>query len=130
MVTMNRILLIFLALIIGTVQADTIKSMNTSTTWKLDLKSGKFETPYKHFTVLAEGVVGELIDGFDTPKGNAIMGIKVWASDIEEPTYMVKSIGEQIGFDVTGEIQIYDTEPEQPPKENPYGYDIQFTPFD
>ena len=84
----------------------------------------------KHFTVLAEGVVVQLIEGFEAPKGNAIMGIKVWASDIEEPPYIVKSIGKQIGFDVTGEIQIYNTEPEQPPKENSYGYDIQFTPFD
>ena len=127
---MNRILLICLVLILDTVKADTIKPMENTNTCKLDLKSGKLETPYKHFTVLAEGVVVQLIEGFEAPKGNAIMGIKVWASDIEEPPYIVKSIGKQIGFDVTGEIQIYNTEPEQPPKENSYGYDIQFTPFD
>ncbi len=39
-------------------------------------------------------------------------------------------IGGNIGFDVTGRTHIYDTAPEQPPKENPFGYDIKFTPFD
>lgn len=97
--------------------------------WKLKLRYGKETTPYNHFTALAEGVVGDLIDGFECPAGNAFMGMKVWASDADESAAMIQSIGSQIGFEVTGDIQIYETEPKQPPKENPYGYDIQFTPF-
>jgi len=53
----------------------------------------------------------------------------VWATDIDEPPYIVESIGSQIGFEVTGEIQIYATEPEEPPRENPHGYGIKLTPF-
>ena len=43
---------------------------------------------------------------------------------------MVRVIGEKIGFKVTGNTQVYDTEPTQPPRANPFGYDIAFTPFD
>ena len=42
---------------------------------------------------------------------------------------MVQSIGEQIGFKVTGKIEIFDTEPEEPLKKNLYGYDMNFAPF-
>ena len=42
---------------------------------------------------------------------------------------MIRVIGEQIGFTVTGRILIYDTEPSEPPGENPHGYDIGFSPF-
>ncbi len=98
--------------------------------WKLKLRYGKQTTPFSHFTVLADGVVGDLIEGFECRKGNAIIGIKVWATDADESADMIKNIGSQIGFNVTGEIQIYETEPEKPPRENPFGYDIQFTSYE
>ena len=104
--------------------------MENENDWKLKLRYGKEATPYTHYTVLAEGKCGEMIDGFACPKGNAFMGIKVWASDLDEAPLMAKSIGAQIGFEVTGEIQTYETEPKEPPKDNPYGYDIQFTPYE
>jgi hypothetical protein len=39
-------------------------------------------------------------------------------------------IANQIGFTVTGDVLVYDTEPKAPPQENPHGYDINFTPYD
>jgi hypothetical protein len=103
---------------------------NSEKDWKLKLRYRKIQTPYEHFTVIAEGVVGELEEGFECPPGNAFMGMKVWASSTGEAADMIKVIGKQIGFTVTGNIQIYDTEPQQPPLENPHGYDIKFTPFE
>jgi hypothetical protein len=98
--------------------------------WKLKLRYGKLKTPYKHFTALAEGIVEEeLRHGYECPPGNAWMGIKTWASSSDESGDMACSIGEQIGFKVTGEILIYDTDPTEPPKNEPYGYGITFTPF-
>ena len=79
--------------------------MEEKSDWKLKLRYGKDTTPYTHYTVLAEGVCGNMVDGFSCPKGNAIMSIKVWAADINEPSHMVNSIGSQIGFEVSGEIQ-------------------------
>jgi hypothetical protein len=100
------------------------------TDWKLKLRYGRLKTPYRHFTVIAEGLVGVLAEGFSCPPGSAFMGMKAWSSSPDESADMAQSIGREIGFTVTGRIQIYDTEPQQPPRERPYGYDIHFTPFD
>ena len=102
---------------------------NIDKDWKLKLRYGKLTTPFKHITLIAQGVAGELQDGFSCPPGNAFMGMKVWASSAEEAAAMIRAIGQQIGFKVTGDIQIYNTDPSEPPKDNPYGYDINFTPF-
>lgn len=98
--------------------------------WKLKLRYGKTTTPYKHFTVIADGIVGDLSEGFSCRKVKAWMGMKVWASSIDEAGDMIKSIGEHIGFTVKGRIEIYSTEPQEAPEEKPFGYDIQFTPYD
>lgn len=97
--------------------------------WKLKLRYGKLTTPFKHYTVIASGEVGDLVEGFECPKGNAYIGIKVWAESDDEAADMIQVIGKQIGFTVTGNIEIHNTEPEEPPRENPFGYDITFTPF-
>jgi len=97
--------------------------------WKLKLRYGKIKTPFKHYTAIADGIVGELIDGFDCRSGKAYMGMKTWALSTEESADMIKVIGKEIGFEVTGKIEIFSTEAIQPPKENPYGYDIVFTPY-
>lgn len=58
------------------------------------------------------------------------MGMKVWASSSEEASDIIQAIGAKIGFNVAGRIHIYDTEPLEPPYENPFGYDINFTSFE
>lgn len=98
--------------------------------WKLKLRYGKITTPFKHFTVFADGVVGELCEGFQCRPGRAWMAMKTWATDADESADMIQVIGKEIGFSVDGRIHIYDTEPEQPPKDKPFGYDIGFTPYD
>jgi hypothetical protein len=97
--------------------------------WKLKLRYGRLQTPFKHYTVIAEGVVGELADGFSCRPGSAFMAMKTWASSADESADMVRVIGGKIGFQVTGDTEVYATEPTQPPRVNPFGYDINFTPF-
>ena len=58
------------------------------------------------------------------------MSMKTWANTENESADMIKVIGEEIGFQVTGRIEIYKTEPVEPPKEKPFGYDIKFSPYD
>jgi hypothetical protein len=98
--------------------------------WKLRLRYGKLTTTFKHFTVLADGVVGKLGDGFECRPGRAWMSMKTWATDADESMDMIRVIGERIGFTVDGRIEVYVTEPDQPPGEKPHGYDIRFTPYD
>ena len=104
--------------------------MEDEKNWKLKLKHGLESTEYKHYTVIGDGLVGNLSDGFICKKGPAFMGIKTWATDSTESANMLKVIGEKIGFKVTGEIRIYESEPEEPPRENPFGYGINFTPYE
>ena len=97
--------------------------------WKLKLRYGKLQTPFQHFTLIADGVVGDLIEGFSCHPGPAFMAMKVWASSHDEAFDMIRVIGEKIGFAATGRIQLYDTPPDVPPRDDPHGYAITFTPY-
>ena len=110
-------------------EIDTLHMENTDKDWKLKLRYGKLLTPFNHVTILAKGISGELREGFICPPGEAFMGMKAWTLSDAEAVDMIKAIGNHIGFEVTGDIQIYYTEPSEPPREKPYGYDINFTPF-
>lgn len=101
-----------------------------STNWKLDLRYGRTSTPFRHFTLIADGVVGDLVEGFSCRSGPAVMAMKTWASDADEAADMATSIGRQIGFSVSGKIEVFETDAEQPPRQNPHGYAIGFTPYD
>jgi hypothetical protein len=98
--------------------------------WKLKLRYGQLQTTFSHFTVLADGVAGDLKDGFECRRGPAIMAMKTWAESVDQSADMIRAIGRQVGFAVTGDVQVYETEPESPPRATPHGYDIRFTPFD
>lgn len=98
--------------------------------WKLKLRYGLLTTDFSHFTVMADGLVGKLPEGFSCRPGPAWMAMKAWAQDASEADHMIRLIAGQIGFAVTGKVLVYDTEPAAPPQENPNGYDINFTPYD
>ena len=100
-----------------------------SSDWKLKLRYGKISTPFSHYTILAEGVVDTLQDGFECPKGSAFMAMKSWATNTAEAADVLRYVSSQIGFHINDEIQVFETEPEEPPREKPFGYDINFTPF-
>ena len=104
--------------------ADEIKD------WRLKLRYGKLTTPYKHYTILADGEVGQLAEGFEGGPGTAWMAMKAWAESAEEAVEMIVDIAGQIGFTVTGKVEVYATEPEEAPDEEPFGYDIKFTYYD
>jgi hypothetical protein len=98
--------------------------------WKLKLKYGKLETPYKHYTLFADGQNINLSEEFDCPKGFAIMSIKTWCESTEQAADLISYVSEQIGFEIKDKIEIYETDPQEPPKEKPFGYDIRFTPYE
>ena len=94
--------------------------------WKLKLRYGKLLTPYKHFTAITKGV---LEDASEFSPGNAFMAIKIWATTYDNAADLVESVAGQVYFTITGKIEIFDTEPQEPPKEDAYGYDLGFTYF-
>ncbi len=94
--------------------------------WKLKLRYGKLTTIYKHFTAITEGVIEEEAE---YSPGSAFMRIKIWATTYDDAADLVESIAKQVDFTITGAIEIFDTEPQEPPKPNAYGYDLGFTYF-
>lgn len=103
--------------------------MDNEPDWKLNLRYGKLTTPFTHFTAIGDGVVTKELEGFSFPPGPAVMSMKMWATDADESADMLRVIGQQIGFEVKGKIEIYSTDPEEPPSENPFGYDVNFVPY-
>lgn len=97
--------------------------------WKLKLRYGRLTTNFKHFTVLADGEVGELIEGFDCRPGRAWMSMKVWAADADEAVDLIDLVGKDVGFTVDGRTHVYTTEPTEPPRERPCAYDIKFSSY-
>ena len=98
--------------------------------WKLKLRYGKIKTPYKHFTVLADGIIEDENAEYLTSLGPAVMGLKVWSLDQDEASEVARVIGRNIGFNANGKIEIYTTDPEQPPSDKPSAYGVNFTPYD
>jgi hypothetical protein len=49
---------------------------------------------------------------------------------LDESADMLVTIDREIGFTASAKIQVFETDPKQPPRDTPFGYDIKFTPFD
>ena len=97
--------------------------------WKLKLRLGLLTSPYRHYSIIAEGIAGEMAEAYDCPKGNAYMGLKVWATSTDEASEMIQVIAAQIGFNIQGHINVYTSEPTEPPQKYPFGYGINFHSF-
>ena len=97
--------------------------------WKLELEQGLIQTPYRHFTVMADGSSPRGLTDYQCPPGRAWMSVMTWATDEEESINMVRVVGEHLGFEIDGQIEVKAAEPEQPPHEAPYLYAIEFTPY-
>jgi hypothetical protein len=95
--------------------------------WKLKLRYGKLNTPYKHFTVIAPGVIEQYKKDFDAQPGKAYVGMKIWAMNEGESADAFQGVADQIGFKLSGNMEIYETPAESPPTDNSYAYGINFS---
>ena len=94
------------------------------------MSPGQLMTPYKHFSAIAHGIAGNLPASFKCRPGPAVMGMSMWATDPEQSVRMMHAVSEQLGFTMTDKLEIYETDPQQPPGEHPSGYGICFIPHD
>ena len=120
---------VFLAVDV-TVEARYMGDVEVDPDWKLKLRHGKLKTPFCHYTVIAEVRVGQFMEGYSCPPGSAFIAMCMWAESVDDAAQMMGTFGDRIGFLVTGRMQIYDSEPAQPPRDIPYGYGIDFQPID
>ncbi len=83
-----------------------------------------------HYTLMADGAIVEPPPEFEGPAGPAVMAIKAWAPDQAAAADMMISLANRLGFKITKSVDLYETEPARPAQDQPYAYDIQFTPYD
>ena len=98
--------------------------------WKSLYQSGKLNTPYKHYSVIVDGVAGARAEEFGGRPGPAFLVMKIWASSTKEAAHMARLFADRAGFELRGKIEVYNTEPSEPPRDQPHAYDIKFTPYD
>lgn len=95
--------------------------------WKLKLRYGQTKTNFSHYTIIADGMFGEISHGFNCRKGPDHMGIKIWAASSEQAVQIAVQTGEQIGFKCNiNKIEVYDSDPKVPPGDIPSGYGVNF----
>jgi hypothetical protein len=89
------------------------------------------KSEFLHFTIIADGVVaGQLRHGFTCDPGPAFMGMQVWARSTDHANRIVRAFGQEIGFEIPGDILIYkETTPKRSPRKHPFFYDIFFKPY-
>lgn len=56
--------------------------------------------------------------------------MSAWASSIDEAADMIEEVSAQVGFSITGNIEVFESEATEPPRDVPYGYKFGFAPFD
>ena len=100
------------------------------TEWKRQYQRGALVTPYKHYSVIADGVAGQRTEEFGARPGPAFLGMKVWASSTAEAAHMARLFANRSGFALQGKIEVYVTEPTEPPREKPHADGVKFTPYD
>jgi hypothetical protein len=98
--------------------------------WRSQYQTGKLNTRYVHYSVIAEGVGGRTIKKFGGVVGSSFLGMKVWASSTEEAAHMVRLFANHAGFSLKGVFEVYVTAPSEPPGAEPHGYSIKFTRYD
>jgi hypothetical protein len=58
------------------------------------------------------------------------LSVKVWAASDDEAADTAVAVGaEELGFEAEGRIEIYDTEPMVPRRDEPFGYDARVTGY-
>ncbi|OWV83950.1 hypothetical protein ATY75_05115 [Rhizobium sp. N122] len=98
--------------------------------WRLKLRYGKLKTAFRHFAVIADGeVVTSNVDFGTTAGSAAFFSMQAWAIDSEQATDMVVRIGRDVGFEASGRVYVYSTEPQQPPGQNPHAYGLNFRQY-
>ena len=97
--------------------------------WKALYQAGKLETPYKHFSAIADGVAGPGAVAHGGRPGPSWLGMRLWARSADEATQMFRVFADQAGFAVKGKVEVFDTEPLEAPRDAPHFYGVRFTPY-
>lgn len=95
--------------------------------WKLKLRYGKLKSPFSHYTIIAPVLIDKLNEEHNAQSGKAYVGLKIWAENVDEAASMFQNFADVAHFEITGNIELYETDPREPPTEKPYSYGVTFS---
>lgn len=97
--------------------------------WKQQLASGEQSTAFTHYALVADGALVKDDAQRGLKAGPCVMSLKVWATGTEQAADMIVSIGDAQGFKIADNVDVYATAPDRAPQDQPYAYDLNFTPY-
>jgi hypothetical protein len=103
--------------------------MGVNTDWKLRLRYGRLQTPYTHFTLIADGALTRPNEKLDGKPGKAFLGAKIWAKDGDQAFDIFRDVADRAGFEIRDKIDLWTTEPKHPPGDIPSVHDPKLTPY-
>ena len=99
--------------------------------WKLKLRYGRLETAFQPFTVIVEVVAETPSEQNPDVLGPAFMGFSCWAEDTDQAADMARFFARTFGCSLPehSKIEIFETDPKEPPRARPHGYAFNWTPI-
>lgn len=85
---------------------------------------------FKHFSIVAGG---DTMDGHQIPDGRvgpSVMSMKVWAASVEEAVDVIISIGNEVGFKIEKNVEVFRSKATQIARDEPFAYDVRIRSID
>lgn len=83
---------------------------------------------FKHFSIVAGG---DTMDGHQIPDGRigpSVMSMKVWAASVEEAVDVIIAIGNEIGFKIEENVEVFRSKATEMARDEAFAYNVRVTP--
>lgn len=83
---------------------------------------------FKHFSVVAGG---DTMEDHTVPNGEvgpSVMAVKVWADSVEQAVDVICEVGNQVGFKIEQNVEVFRSQATQPQRDEPFAYDVRVVP--
>ncbi|WP_156807954.1 hypothetical protein [Henriciella marina] len=83
---------------------------------------------FKHFSLVAGG---DIMEGHAVPNGRigpSVLSLKVWAASVEEAVDVVIAIGNEVGFKIEENVEVFRSKATQIAGDEAFAYDVKIVP--
>lgn len=85
---------------------------------------------FKHFSLVAGG---DTMEGHAVPDGRigpSVMSMKVWAASVEQAVDVIIAIGNEIGFKIEQNVEVFRSKATEMARDEPFAYDVRIRACD
>ena len=83
---------------------------------------------FTHYTLMAGGELVADHTVRDASAGPSVLWLKIWAMSVEDAVDTMCDVGNEAGFRIIKDVEVFKTAAEQPAREQSFAYDIRFVP--